>query len=99
MFVIGNFFIAIARVLDILLNITMWILVAQAVISWVSPDPYNPIVRFLYSATEPILRPIRRRMPMHTMGMDFSTIVAILIIIFLQSFLVNTLFTFGQQMR
>jgi YggT family protein len=56
----------------------VWIIIARALISWVSPDPFNPIVRFLYRATEPVLRPIRRRMPMMQMGLDLSPLVAIL---------------------
>jgi len=81
---------AIAKVIDIGLSLYMWIIVGRAVISWVNPDPYNPIVRFLTSATEPILYPIRRRLPMLG-GIDFSPIIAILVIIFLQSFLVQSL--------
>ena len=90
MFVLGNFLGAIAKVIDIGLSLYMWIIVGRAVISWVNPDPYNPIVRFLTSATEPVLYPIRRRLPMLG-GIDFSPIIAILVIIFLQSFLVQSL--------
>jgi YggT family protein len=56
----------------------VWIIIARALISWVSPDPFNPIVRFLHRATEPVLRPIRRRMPMYQIGLDLSPLVAIL---------------------
>jgi len=91
MFVIGNLLHAIARVIDISLTIYMWIIIAQAVISWVNPNPYNPIVRFLYAATEPILYPIRRKLPISFGGIDFSPMVAILAIIFLQKFLVKAL--------
>ena len=55
MFVFTNFLNAVAYVFEILLNIYMWIIIARALISWVNPDPYNPIVRFLYRATEPVL--------------------------------------------
>lgn len=91
MFVIGNLLHAIASVIDISLTIYMWIIVAQAVISWINPNPYNPIIRFLYIATEPILYPIRRKLPISFGGIDFSPMVAILVIIFLQKFLVKTL--------
>ncbi len=87
--VAGNFFLAIATVLDWGLTIYMWIIIARAVISWVNPDPYNPIVRFLYQATEPVLYPIRRRLPMT--GIDFSPLIVIAAIIFLQIFVVGTL--------
>lgn len=91
MFVFGNFLHAIANVIDIILSAYMWIIIGRAVISWVSPDPYNPIVRFLYSATEPVLHRIRRMLPIGFGGIDLSPMIVILIIIFLRSFLVPTL--------
>lgn len=89
MFVFGNLLSGIAAVLDMILTIYTWIVVARALVSWVNPDPYNPIVRFLYSATEPVLYPIRKRLPMT--GMDFSPIIVIAAIYFVQIFLVGTL--------
>jgi YggT family protein len=68
-----------------------WIIIARAVLSWVNPDPFNPIVRFLYRATEPVLRPIRHRLPTLTMGLDLSPMVVLLAIYFLESFLVGSL--------
>jgi len=91
MFIISNFLIAIAKVLDIGLSLYMWIVIAQAVISWVNPDPYNPIVRFLYSVTEPVLYNVRRRLPVYFGGLDFSPIIVIIVIIFLRTFLVQSL--------
>ena len=91
MFVLSNFIIALAKVIDIALTIYMWIIVFRALISWVNPDPYNQIVIFLYRATEPVLRPIRRILPMSNVGIDFSPIVVILVIIFLKYFLVETM--------
>jgi YggT family protein len=91
MFILSNFIIALARVLDIGLSLYMWIIIAQAVISWVNPDPYNPIVRFLHSVTEPVLYNIRRLIPVYFGGLDFSPIIAILVIIFLKTFLVQSL--------
>ena len=90
MFVVANFLIAVAKMIDIMLTLYMWFIIARAVISWVNADPYNPIVRFLISATEPVLYPIRRRLPMFG-GIDFSPIIVILVIIFIQSFLVQSL--------
>ncbi|NLX53225.1 MAG: YggT family protein [Deltaproteobacteria bacterium] len=87
----GNFLIAIARIIDILLTVYLWIIVARALISWVNPDPYNKIVIFLYRITEPVLRPIRRIIPRHSLPIDFAPLVVLLIIIFLQYFLVQTL--------
>lgn len=91
MFVIGNFLAAVAKIIDIGLTLYMWVIIARAVISWVNPDPYNPIVRFLISVTEPVLYQIRRRTPISLGGIDFSPIIVILAIIFIQSFLVRSL--------
>lgn len=91
MFVFSNLLIAIARILDIGLSLYMYIVIARAVLSWVNPDPYNPIVRFLNSVTEPVLFRIRRRLPLFFGGIDFSPILVILVIIFIQSFVVQSL--------
>ncbi len=98
MFLFSNFIAAIAKVLDIALTLYMWIIIARAVISWVNPDPYNSIVRFLVSATEPVLYRIRRLVPVGFGGLDFSPIIAILAIVFLQSFLVPTLVQFAARL-
>ncbi len=82
---------ALAQVLSIALTLYMWIIIARALISWVNPDPYNPIVRFLHSITEPVLYRVRKAVPMHGMGLDLSPILIILAIIFLQTFLVGSL--------
>ena len=94
MFIVGNFLHAIAVVLDIILTFYMWVVIISALISWVNPDPYNPIVRFLYAATEPVLRPIRRRLPVMG-GIDFSPLIVIAVIYFLKYFLVATLNDFA----
>ena len=98
MFFIGNFLLALAKVLDIVFTLYMWLIVARAILSWVSPDPYNPIVRFLYSATEPLLDAVRRRLPLFFGGVDFTPMVIILAIIFLQNFLVNSLIHLARTM-
>jgi len=97
MFIVGRFLEALATVIYYVLNLYMWIIIARAVISWVNPDPYNPIVRFLYSITDPVLLAIRRRLPLSFGGMDFSPIVIILAIIFLQKFLVASLHDLARQ--
>ncbi|MCX5853999.1 MAG: YggT family protein [Deltaproteobacteria bacterium] len=91
MFVLGNFIVAFAKILDIALTMYMWVIIARAVISWVNPDQYNPIVQFLYRVTEPVMAPIRRWIPFGNMGIDFSPIIIILAIVFLQSFLVRSM--------
>jgi YggT family protein len=92
MFVLGNLLVALASVIGLVLNLYMWIIIARAVISWVNPDPYNPIVRFLYSITDPVLLAIRRRLPLSFGGIDFSPVIVILAIFFLQTFLVSSLY-------
>jgi YggT family protein len=98
MFVAGNVIEGLAHVLDAVLTIYMWIIVARAVISWVNPDPYNWIVQILIRATEPVLFAIRRRLG-YGMGIDFSPIIAILIIVFLQIALVRSLFELAARMH
>lgn len=90
MFVVTNFMVAIAQLINFVLTAYMWIVIARAVMSWVNPDPYNPIVQFLYRVTDPPLGWIRRFLP-DMGGIDFSPMVLILGIVFLQSFLVPTL--------
>lgn len=91
MFILGNFLNAFAKVLDMALYFFMWVIIIRALISWVNPDPYNPIVQFLNRVTEPILYPIRRILPTYTIGIDLSPLIAILIIYFIRYFLVISL--------
>ena len=95
---IGFFLNALAVVLNYALSIFMWIIIARAILSWVDPNPYNPIVRFIYNVTEPILYPIRRRIPFAA-GIDLSPIIVILGVIFLQQFLVNSLLWISAGLR
>lgn len=90
MFVFRNVLLGAATVLDYVLWLYMWIIIARALISWVNPDPWNPIVQFLDRATEPVLAPIRRWMGWR-MGLDLSPIIAILILTFLQFAVVQSL--------
>ena len=89
--IIGRFFEALAVVTDYALTFFMWIVIARAVLSWVNPDPYNPIVRFIRNVTEPVLRHIRTRLPVNFGGIDLSPIIVFMAIIFLQRFLVGSL--------
>ncbi|MBN1931168.1 MAG: YggT family protein [Desulfobacterales bacterium] len=92
MFIIGNLIGAVALVLDYVLLIFMWIVIARAVLSWVNPDPYNPIVRFINNVTEPVLYRIRANLPVTFGGIDLSPIIVFLGIIFLRKFVVESLF-------
>jgi YggT family protein len=99
MFVISNLLVAVAKILDIALMIFMWIIIARAILSWVSPDPYNPIVRFIHNVTEPVLYQVRRKIPLNYGGIDFSPIIILLAIIFLQQFVVQSLHQFAMTLR
>ena len=93
MFVFSNLLSAVATVVNMVLTALYWLVLVRALISWVNPDPSNPIVQFLENVTEPILAPIRRILP--PMAIDLSPIVVFLIIVFLQKFLVPTLYDIG----
>jgi YggT family protein len=84
---------AVLEVVFAILSVIQWLVIIAAVISWVSPDPRNPIVQFLYRTTEPILRPFRKILPPHRTGnIDLSPILVILLILFLKVFLSNLFF-------
>ncbi len=99
MFVIGNFLAALASVFNMLLLVYMWIIIIRALISWVSPDLYNPIVQFLRSATDPVLYRVRHWLPVSFGGIDFSPILVIAALIFLQAFLVQSLLDLSHAFR
>jgi YggT family protein len=99
MFILGNLIAATARILDIALTLYMWIIVIRAVLSWVNPDPYNPIVRLLYQATEPLMARVRSWIPLRGMGIDLSPMILLLAIVFLQSFLVPSLIQLSYSFR
>ena len=91
MFIVAYFLYALAQILDMVIYAYMLMVIGRAILSWVSPDPYNPIVRFLYNVTEPALMRIRRYIPASAGGIDFTPMLLILVLYFLQSFLVPTL--------
>ncbi|KHK04260.1 Integral membrane protein YggT, involved in response to extracytoplasmic stress (osmotic shock) [Desulfovibrio sp. DV] len=94
--IIGYFFVALARVLDIVFSLYFWVILISALLSWVRPDPYNPVVRFLRAVTDPVFYRVRRWFPFLTIGgIDLSPIVVILALQFLQWFLVPTLMRLG----
>lgn len=99
MFIVANLLEAAASVLSMVLTIYMWIIIARALVSWVNPDPYNPIVRFLYSATEPVLYRLRRALPLYAGGIDFSPIIVFVAIYFLELFVVRSLHDLARSLR
>ena len=98
MFILGNFIMALSLALHYLLYVYMWILIIRALISWVNPDPYNPIVSFLYRATEPVLKHTRRIIP-PLGGIDLSPILVFVAIYFVDTFLVGSLSELGARLK
>ena len=99
MFIFANLLLAIAHILDIALTAYMWIVIISAVVSWVNPDPYNPIIRFLRAVTEPVYRPISKLIGYRLGPIDISPMVVILAIIFVQKFLVSSLIEFAYKLK
>lgn len=99
MFVLGNFLFAAAKILDFILTIYMWIIIIRAFLSWVNPDPYNPIVRFLNSVTDPVLWPIRKAIGYRLGPIDISPMIVILAILFLKYFIVQSLIDFAYKLK
>ncbi len=91
MFILGNFMGALAQLLAVVLRLYMWVIIIRALMSWVRPDPRNPVVQIPVRITEPVLDPIRRRLPTAGMRLDLSPMVALLAIYFLQAFVVGSL--------
>ena len=94
MLFLGPLLKTVAMILDFLFGAYKWIIIIAAVASWIRPDPYHPIVRFLYSATEPVLYRVRRWMPFVMVGgIDLSPLVVILALQFIgQGFIVESLY-------
>jgi YggT family protein len=100
MFILGNLLSALAVILEWALIVIFWLIVARALVSWVNPDPLNPIVQFLEKTTEPILGPIRRKIPLNwRMGIDVSPLIAALVIVFLQKFLVQSIVDLAYRLK
>ena len=99
MLIFGNLLIAVAEIINMLLNIYYWVVIIAALISWVNPDPYNPVVRFLRAVTEPVFRPIRRLIGYRLGPVDISPIIVILGIFFVQRFLIRTVLEIGYKIK
>ena len=99
MIIFANVLAGIATVLDMLLGMVIFLVIARAIISWVNPDPYNPLVRFLNSSTEPMLKPFRRYIPLIGGTIDITPIVLLLTLYFLKAALVTTLLDYSFKMK
>lgn len=98
MFILGNLILAIAIILNKVIEIMYFILIIRVIISWVKPDPFNFFVQLLYRITEPILSPFRRIIPLGNIGLDISPILAMLTMFFVQQFLIASLIRLGSQL-
>lgn len=100
MFVFSNLLFGVARVLDAVLNLYFWIVIVSAVLSWVNPDPYNPIVRILRNLTEPVFYRVRKWMPFtYVGGLDLSPMVVLLAIQLCKSVIIQSLYQFAVTLR
>jgi YggT family protein len=99
MFVLGNLLNTVAMILQIVIWSYFWVIIARVVLSWVNPDPFNPIVRFIYRATEPVLRPIRHRLPTAGTGLDLSPMIVMIAIWAVDSFLISTIRDLAVRLR
>jgi YggT family protein len=99
MLLLANLIIALGKVLGLVLDVYMWVVIVRALLSWVNPDPYNPIVRLLHWLTEPVLRPVRRIIPLGAVGLDLSPMLVIVAIIFIKQFLVASLIEWGFRLK
>ncbi|MDI6796919.1 MAG: YggT family protein [Desulfatibacillaceae bacterium] len=97
--IMGNLFQAIGVVLNMVLTLFMWVVIIRAVLSWVNPDPYNPLVRIINQITDPVLYRVRRIFPLVYGGFDLSPILVILAIYFLKVFVVGSLFAIAAHMN
>ncbi len=97
MFIAANFIRALSQITGMALDLYMWVLIIRSLVSWVNPDPYNPIVQFLTKVTEPVLQPIRKLIPAYKIGVDLSPLVAILGLVFLKLFLVSSLYQLAER--
>ena len=99
MFVLGNLFEALATVLNYVLQALLIVIFINALLSWVRPDPNNPIVMFLDRVSDMVCNPIRRMFPTMAGGMDLAPLIAMLLIVLVQQFLVRSLMDIGVRMR
>jgi YggT family protein len=95
MYIFGYFLQAVAGVLGLLIQLAIFAVVARAVLSWVSPDPYNPIVKLIHQVTEPMLRPFYRWVPPFY-GVDWTPIVLLIVLYFIDAFVVQSLARFAR---
>jgi YggT family protein len=98
MIIVGSFLVAVGGLLSFAINFYYWLLIARCILSFVSPDPRNPIVLFINDATEPVLSKVRSKIP--PLGVfDLSPLVVLAGLMFIDSFLVGSLMRYGEYFR
>ncbi len=95
MYALGYFLIALGKILGGLLWAYMWIVIIRALLSWVRPDPYNPIVRFISNLVDPVSHRISRIIPTRIGMIDIAPLILIVVVYFLQAFLVPVIHETG----
>lgn len=98
MFIVANFILAVTKITDMVLTLYLYVIIARAILSWVNPDPYNPIVSFLYRITEPLLYRVRRILP-DLGGIDLSPMILMIAIFFTKQFILNSLYDLAYRMK
>ncbi|WP_104722384.1 YggT family protein [Helicobacter mesocricetorum] len=96
--VLGTFIEAVAQILSMIINFYIWIVIIAAIISWVRPDPYNPIVQILYKLTEPLYAKIRSFIPTIIGGIDLTPFIIIIALHFINAFFVKLLFNLARSL-
>ena len=99
MFLLANLLVAVAQILDYILWAYTWIIIARVLISYINVDTQNPLVRFLYATTDPVLERVREKLPLVAGGFDWSPIVVWIAVVFLQHFVVRSLFDIANALR
>jgi len=98
MFIIANLFLAIAKIIDILVSLYILAIIVRVILSWIQFDPSNSIVRLTYEITEPALMRVRRLVPLFG-DLDLSPLVLIFVLYILEGFIVNTLQDFAMVLK
>lgn len=97
---LGYILVALAKVIGLIINLYTMVIIVSALISWVNPDPYNPIVRILNGLTEPVYRHVRRFMPraLFRHRIDFTPIFVLVLLMILETVLTGVLYDAGRSL-
>lgn len=100
MILISNIITGFASLIGTLSSLYMWLFIINVIFSWIQPNPFNPIVSFIRAITEPVLFRIRKYLPFtFGMGIDFSPLVAILLLQLFNSIVIQTIYEYGLQLK